>query len=119
LHFAAASGDVRTAELLIEAGAELEARSVSGFTPLHLAASGGKLDMIDLLVARGANLEATGKNRVRTPLYTAAVTGQLAAVTRLLALGANANGTGGQGRPILIALDEDIKEVLRQHGATE
>ena len=55
LHYAAASGDVQIATLLIEHKAELDSRAPTGATPLIMAAQEGKEEIVRLLLARGAN----------------------------------------------------------------
>ena len=55
LHYAAASGDVHIATLLIEHKAELDSRAPTGATPLIMAAQEGKEEIVRLLLARGAN----------------------------------------------------------------
>lgn len=62
LHSAAASGALEIARLLLEIGAEPNARQAGDFVPLHAAAQNGQLEMIELLLAHGAglNLRASG-----------------------------------------------------------
>ncbi|MBB3693585.1 ankyrin repeat domain-containing protein [Sphingomonas sp. BK580] len=67
LHDAAAEGQLRMAEVLIDRGARLEAKTGGGLTPMHLAAQSGDLPMIEMLARRGARLNATDR-RGRTPL---------------------------------------------------
>ena len=46
------------ARILLEFGADLNARDVEGWTPLHAAAATGNLHMINLLLDEGASLTA-------------------------------------------------------------
>ena len=55
LHYAAASGDVHIATLLIEHKAELDSRAPTGATPLIMAAQEGKEEIVRLLLERGAD----------------------------------------------------------------
>ena len=55
LHAAVAVGDRTTAALLLQRGAEVDARQQGGFTPLHGAASRGDEEMIDLLLGAHAD----------------------------------------------------------------
>jgi ankyrin repeat protein len=59
LHAAAYSGDIGIAELLLEHGADVNARSELLVSPLHAAAEENHADMVKLLIARGARLDAT------------------------------------------------------------
>lgn len=53
--------------LLIERGADVNARSLSGDTPLHFAAMGGWIDGVKALVAAGAAVNPIGTLQ-QTPL---------------------------------------------------
>src|SRR5690606_16531179 len=55
LHSAVASGHLRIAERLLNAGADPNARQRAGFTPLHGAANAGAGDLVELLLGRGAD----------------------------------------------------------------
>ena len=68
LHSAAASRQSDIARLLIEHGADVNARQVeSGFTPLHEAAANGDMEFATLLLEHGANVDAE-MNDGKTPL---------------------------------------------------
>lgn len=58
LHAACYDGKPEIAELLLELGADVNARERDLRTPLHLAANQGHLDVIDVLVQHDADLEA-------------------------------------------------------------
>lgn len=62
LHFAVDNGGVETAEVLLDAGADIEARARRGLTPLHLAVERRRQRpdgaVIKLLVERGADKTA-------------------------------------------------------------
>eukprot|EP00743_Colponemidia_sp_Colp-15_P002557 GILK01002772.1.p1 GENE.GILK01002772.1~~GILK01002772.1.p1 ORF type:complete len:302 (+),score=30.02 GILK01002772.1:31-936(+) len=55
LHWAAKRGFYRIAEILVQAGANVNCRDMAHRTPLHLATKGGHLDVITMLVAEGAH----------------------------------------------------------------
>lgn len=55
LHLAANHGDSRDVELLLKAGAAVNAQGDLGLTPLHYAASKGRLDIVKALVRSGAD----------------------------------------------------------------
>ena len=56
LHDAALGGHTAAAALLLEKGAEIDARDgARGATPLFLAASWGRREMVEFLLERGAS----------------------------------------------------------------
>ena len=61
LHAAVASRNMETVALLLEHGADPNARQQVGYTPLMGAAGAGREDMADLLLARGADPRATNE----------------------------------------------------------
>ena len=58
VHAAASVGDAATMRLLLDRGADPNARQQAGFTPLHAAAGNGDVEMAKLLVAGGADRHA-------------------------------------------------------------
>jgi ankyrin repeat protein len=79
--------DIEAINALIGAGADLEARDGTGWTPLHQAASRGHTEIAKALIQAGADLEA--KNKLgRTPLHIAAYWGRTEAVKALIQAGA-------------------------------
>lgn len=58
LHIAASKNDRRIAEILLEGGADLNARTSNGSTPLHWAAMANAREAVELFVARGADVKA-------------------------------------------------------------
>jgi ankyrin repeat protein len=55
LHAAAAARDVPLVRLLLDHGAEVDARQQASYTALHAAAQHGDVEMAELLLARGAD----------------------------------------------------------------
>jgi ankyrin repeat protein len=83
LHNAALSGHTGVAALLIQKGADLEARDTeTGATPLYQAAAWGRIAVVELLIAKSADVNARSKAGV-TPLGAAEKNG-FAEVVQLL-----------------------------------
>ncbi|MFC1762992.1 ankyrin repeat domain-containing protein [Planctomycetota bacterium] len=65
---AVVSGDIEQVKLLIDNGADVDAKNIRrGATPLHLAAIRGSQNVVELLIASGANVNAQDKQG-NTPL---------------------------------------------------
>jgi ankyrin repeat protein len=93
LHWAALSGDVDMAQMLLYAGANVKASTRLGaFTPLVLAAKSGQASMVSTLLEAGGNPNDTTTNGT-TPLMLAAASGSADAVAALLDQGASINAT--------------------------
>lgn len=91
LHWAAYWDDPDSTELLIRAGARVNAADDHGITPLWLACSNGAgAKVIEQLLNAGADANVSHSSG-ETALMSAAGTGNLAAVTRLLSAHANVN----------------------------
>ncbi|WP_395463020.1 ankyrin repeat domain-containing protein [Wolbachia endosymbiont of Cantharis cryptica] len=58
LHLAVAWREPEMVSLLIERGADIEAKDNNGKTPLHLAVAWREPEMVSLLIERGADIEA-------------------------------------------------------------
>ena len=57
LHWAIAHSRLKIAEMLLEAGADIEAHHAGGQTPLHQAIIRGDLEAVQFLIDHGANIE--------------------------------------------------------------
>jgi ankyrin repeat protein len=70
LHCASWKGHVQVVKLLLDAGADINAKSQNdhyGDTPLHAASHGNQKDVVKVLIERGADLSS--RNKIgRTPL---------------------------------------------------
>lgn len=83
LHCAAAIDDVKTAELLINNGADIKLRDGGGYTALHRAAFRGSIKVCELLLEHGSDLEPLA-HELQTPLMEACHYGQFDMVKLLL-----------------------------------
>ena len=92
LHWAVHLDDASTADLLMLAGARVNAADDTGATPLFLACTNRNAAMVERLLTAGANPNAALLNG-ETALMTCARTGEPAAVKALLARGARVNAT--------------------------
>ena len=131
LHQAARVGRDDLANVLVAAGADIEARNVLDIRPLHVAATYGQPAVAKLLLARHADIHARDPGG-STPLHAAAagvgtqsnIAGRLEVARLLVAAGADVNarqpGSGftplrsatyGEGRNAAMA------ELLLAHGA--
>ena len=71
LHYAAENGHVEIARLLLQNGADVNAKNNYGSTPLHWAAEQDNVDILHLLVENGADLEAQDNYGWRALHYAA------------------------------------------------
>lgn len=82
VHAAAAVRDAATMTMLLDRGADANARQQLGYTALHTAAQLGDETIVDLLLAHGADPRAAGDDG-KTPSDLAAAYGHVAIVKRL------------------------------------
>ena len=68
LHMAALTNDVKTAEVCLDHGAEVNTMKSKEATPLHIAAAKGNLEMAELLISRGAGVNVKDGDS-KTPLH--------------------------------------------------
>lgn len=95
-------GTADAARALIEAGADVSARSNNSFwvLPLHSAASGGHAEIVELLLAAGAEPDPRQRHGW-TPLHAAVQNGDLRSLEALLAAGADPELRNDDGRSAL------------------
>ena len=99
LHFAAGYGRLSVVQLLVDHGADVNARDVADQTPLLEAAYGGSLPVVTCLVNHGADVDAQD-GAGDTPLRAGAVKGNLSMVEFLIANGADVNVPEGVMAPL-------------------
>jgi ankyrin repeat protein len=107
LHAAAYLGRHDVAEVLLERGAEVDARDRAGFAPLHLAAANGHVAIVKLLLTSGAE---------PNPRTTADVQTAPAGTTPL-ALASQHDRLGDDGMPVGAERLREVEALLRRHGA--
>jgi hypothetical protein len=95
LQNAAKAGNEPVAELLLEAGANINAVGDSNGTALQLAVKESKEGMVRLFLRRGADVNMAG-GQLHTPLQAAASEGKVTLVEILLDCGADFNIEGGK-----------------------
>ena len=117
----ARSGQVEAMQMLLDAGADIEARETwNGQSALMWAAAEGHVPVVDMLIQRGADI-AAHSNSGATPLLFATRQGSLGAVQALLAAGADVDEQRPDGATsLLVAVingHEDLVDVLLDAGA--
>jgi ankyrin repeat protein len=98
LLFAARSGDLASAVLLLGAGAKVDDPAPSGTTPLVVAAHSGHGDLAALFLEKGADANAAGAGY--TALHAAILVGDVPLVRTLLARKADPNAALTRGTPV-------------------
>ena len=97
LHWAAEEGILELAEVLIQAGARVDALTRLGsYTPLHLASQWGHDAVVKALLAAGADANAPTTTGAVRPLHFAAESGSVEAVQALVDGGADVNAAEQQ-----------------------
>jgi ankyrin repeat protein len=120
LHWASYRDDVESADLLLRAGARVNAPNDLGATPLWAAAQNGSEAMVGRLLAAGAdpNLPLLAGE---TPVMVASRAGKPVVVEQLIARGANVNARGPRQQTALMwAVSQkhaDVVKVLLSRGA--
>ena len=109
------------AQLLIDAGADMDTKDNEGRSPLHYACIDGALDIVKMLVEAGAGVRATD-NDEDTCLTLAAYHGHIETVRYLVGLpGVDVNHRGADNKTALLcAVEEnhtDIAQLLIAAGA--
>ena len=115
LHWAAYQNDLPLAELLLNAHANVNAKTrIEAATPLFMACQNGSAPMIELLLSHGAS--ATEANTLgTTPLMIAAESGNADAVRVLLKHGADPNSreSAHQQTALMFAANYDRGDAIR------
>lgn len=103
LHLASVHGRVKVVKLLLERGAEVNAKQKSELTALHLASLKGHTEVVKLLLEHGAEINAKQQSGI-TPLHYSIGEGYTEVATLLLEHGADVNAKQKNGiTPLHIA----------------
>ncbi|KFY32155.1 hypothetical protein V493_00461 [Pseudogymnoascus sp. VKM F-4281 (FW-2241)] len=120
LSWAAGCGHEAVAQLLLNKGAEVDAKNKNGETPLYLAAQRGHKAVAQLLLNKGAEVDAKNKDG-ETPLNLAAVLGHEVVAQLLLNKGAEVDAKDTYGwTPLSWAASsghEAVAQLLLNKGA--
>lgn len=116
IHWAACEGSTDLCLLLLENGAESEARAADGTTPLKAASAKGRTEVVKLLLAKGCSPNQRDVYEA-TPLVYSAFYGHTEVVELLLAAGADkelatSSAVGGL-TPLLAAARGDKEDCVR------
>ena len=116
LHLAAYFGHRDEVELLLDRGADIEARSrnrhLRAVTPLHSAAAGRQNEVAILLLDRGADPNAAQPGGW-TPLHQAAASGNLELCKALVAYGAERMSMADdRSRPLDFAIEQRHRDIV-------
>lgn len=126
LHWAVAAGKVQgrkeCVQILLDAGADIEAMNNAGNTALHYAAATSKSECVRILIENGANVEAKSLNSGFTALHYATQRGDVDCTLLLLDKEANLDAKDNNGdTPLHLATrfgKVDCEKLLLSRGAT-
>ena len=89
LYHTVIKGDTETVSLLIEKGADIDAKTPKGLTPLYIAARSKKYNVLELLIKKGANVNELCRGE--SALFVAAENGDEKLAKILIDNNANVN----------------------------
>jgi ankyrin repeat protein len=117
LHVTARRGDVEVARVLLEHGADREARDIYDWSPLERAMKKGHVELTRVLLEHGANVNAQDATSF-TPLHLASVWGDPEVVRTLLKHGADVKAQNmGNMTPLHQAAVKEVAQILLEYGA--
>ena len=119
LHIAMERNNLKMAQMLLNAGANIELKDQYGNTPIMTIRRNTSREIISLIAQYGANTNATNKSE-QTALMEATRYNNLVAINALIESGADAQTKDAYGNSALdFARNKAIKEVLIAYGATK
>jgi len=130
LHNAAGHGDIRTVELYIENGSNINLFDIDGWTPVYCATLNGHLEIVKLLIEYGSNINlkdkvgwtplhvAAEKGHIErnewTPLHVAADNGDIEIIKLLIENGSDINIKNNKGKTAEdVARNEKIRVLIK------
>jgi ankyrin repeat protein len=107
LHGAAYRGNVRCMQVLIGHGADVEARTLDGSTPIMIASEMGRLECLKVLIEARADVHAKNSFR-RQAMYYASYKGRAECLKLLIHEGADVNAQDKYGyTPVIYACQQE------------
>ena len=120
LHYAAFANACEVAEVLLQNGADVNAKAENGGTPLHYVALANACEVAEVLLRNGADVNAKGDNG-DIPLHNAAFANACEVAEVLLQNGAAIDAKGDNGGTSLHYVASanacEVAEVLLKNGA--
>uniref|UniRef100_A0A1B6FR28 PRANC domain-containing protein n=1 Tax=Cuerna arida TaxID=1464854 RepID=A0A1B6FR28_9HEMI len=113
LHWAAVDGRRDMVKLLLERGANIEARNKEKLTALHLAAVGGQAGIVQELLMSGADIESRDYDG-RTSLFMAVSAGHIDVVKELLVQEADHACKFNGLTPLYVAASKGYTEIFME-----
>ena len=116
LHWAAERGDVELVELLVYAGANVQAVTRIGlYTPLHLAAKKGNSGVVGVLIKGGADVNAKANPSGATAIHLAALSGSADVINQLADAKAEVNARESEWdqTPLIFAASANRADAIK------
>ncbi|KAK7495784.1 hypothetical protein BaRGS_00013004, partial [Batillaria attramentaria] len=100
--------------ILLDRGADVNAKDVFGSTPLHIASESGDAKVAGLLIERKADVNTKKTMNNYTPLHSACFAGKKEVVLRLLQNNADVNAKSRTGKtPLDLARERNHTDVIK------
>lgn len=112
-------GDLAAVKLFLTAKMNVNVKNAEGETPLYVACVRGHREVAEFLILKGADVNAANSSGYR-PLFRDCEKGWLKVAELLISKGADVNAANISGlKPLNVASSEEMKALLRKHGAKE